>query len=208
MELKPFPETILAALIGALIPTIINIIWNWGFYKKQLSRSQSEQRVKILEGILEDYQALQDLFRNYGIFSANVVFDEEGNPVADGPDRYKVEYKILEPIPENMEAIKKYLGDIELDEKVNQTIVKIKLSGSKIKDTAHLLDSSGKLEKDFNELYLSSVYRMEQILKSYSTNNVKTYEEFDNAIKEFFNALVAADKKRQAISSRVQRYVK
>ena len=190
-------EQFVSAFLGALIVKLFDLA------AKQYSdrKTRKEEKVNLLIKYTNEFGELTDLYRQTTNVSTKLVLDKSKKPKRTRDGRLLVENTILEPEPQFEDALKMLKGS-DINSAIAQKIVSIRLSSSEALDIADELDKTGKLKKSFTDLYIKTVWVIENILKN--KNNTKPYESF----KQMTDAIGDADEYRRVLRKQIQGFLK
>lgn len=190
-------EQFVSAFLGALIVKLFDIA------AKRYSdrKTRKEEKVNSLIKYINEFGELTDLYRHTTNVSTKLVLDKSKKPKRSRDGKPIIENTILEPEPQFENALKMLKGS-DINSAIAQKIVSIRLGSSEALDVAGELDGTGKLKKSFTDLYIKTVWAIENILKN--KNNMKPYESF----KQMTDAIREADEYRQVLRKQIQGFLK
>lgn len=190
-------EQFVSAFLGALIVKLFDIA------AKRYSdrKTRKEEKVNSLIKYINEFGELTDLYRHTTNVSTKLVLDKSKKPKRSRDEKPIIENTILEPEPQFENALKMLKGS-DINSAIAQKIVSIRLGSSEALDVAGELDGTGKLKKSFTDLYIKTVWAIENILKN--KNNMKPYESF----KQMTDAIRETDEYRQVLRKQIQGFLK
>lgn len=191
-----FIQSFVPAFLGALFVKLLDLAAS-RFQKRQ---SRKEGNISKLLDLLTDYGELVQLYRFRANVSSSLVQDEAGNYVKDNNNKYAVESNVLEPEPQ-FEAAIKDLSGADIKSAITRKIAEIRLKTAEAQDIAHIIDPSGHLENQLNQLYLDTIYSIQLVIKYKDKSDAyDTFTKMGEALKE-------ADDTRRDIRVELQAYL-
>ena len=186
----------ITSVAGAGIIKLIDMAAN----RYSAKRGRDEAKVELLLDHVKEFGELEQLYGFFANVSSKAIKGDSGEFIRDASGKLKVETKNLEPDPRFEEAIKSLKGT-DINSAIVQKITSIRMNSSEAIDIALELDPSGKLMKQFDELYAKTVWTIDLILKDKDAH--QPMENFD----DIMDAFKEANETRRKLRADVQKYL-
>jgi len=196
MSWSDLPVWLLTSFIGAAIVKGLDLLAS----RHQHSRTLRQEKARQVLSLISQYAELAQLYRFHAYASAEAVKQEDGTFMKDEAGRVVMHKVLLEPDPRFEEAIRSLKG-ADVASAISKEIASIRLTIAEALDCAAELDPSGKLRKALDDLYATTIFSIEQVLKT------KDLSAWGDSVNRMFGALKSADDSRRTARATLAKYL-
>ena len=133
--------------------------------KEKEHRNELQEKLSKVYALLADYAKLSQLYRFRSQFSANLVVDDNGNPIPESPEKFKIDEKYFVTNEKMDEAFKQMKG-FDIISLLNQTKATILINSEEVNDILAELDPTNHLNEQLKKLYFRTIYQYDILIEN------------------------------------------